>query len=289
MRLTFCLLLCVLVGLSWAEPPTVHVVATQRMPKVDRLVADVQEHLGDRAVVRLVDLKGQQRTFDRHFDALEAELAQGDLVLALGSPAARMAATRVTQNTLLCAMTTAVSLDGLWAANVHLAEDDPSVAEMVQALRQLWPGVRRIAVVVDAQLQNEYDGNSDLLVRGVSPGEEVVDVLEALSGEVDGFVFPRDPLVLNRRSIEPVVAWLKKQKRPAVGYSKFLVSAGFPAAAIVETAIARARVARRVEALLFDGARTDAGASAVAIWVNRDAAQAFALDLAVLDGQVQLL
>ena len=289
MRLLFCALLCVMtVGLR-AEPPTVHVVASQRMPKVDRLVAAVEQHLAGRADVQLVDLRGQQRAFDRHFDALQADLVPGDLVLALGSPAARAAAERVKQNPLLCAMTTAASLDGLSSANLHLVEEDPSADEMADALRRLWPGARRLAVVVDARLEARYEAGDDLLVRGVAAGEDVVQVLSSLSGKVDGFIFPRDPLVLNRRSIGPVVAWLKQQGRPAVGYSRFLVSAGFPAAAIIDSATVRRRVSRRVEALLFGGAQVASPASAVAVWVNRDAAPAFALDLAALDGRVQFL
>ena len=70
----------------------------------------------------------------------------------------------------------------------------------------------------------------------MSSSKVLARTIAARSGEVDGYISLRDGRVLNRRSLGAVVSVLQEQKKPAVRYSRFLVTAGFPSAVTIDEA-----------------------------------------------------
>ena len=94
--------------------------------------------------------------------------------------------------------------------------------------------------------------------------------------------------MLNRRNLDLVTQWLARHGKPAIGYSRFLVTAGFPAALGSDDASSRRRIVSIVGALLAGEAVPPPGSEG-SIWLNRKSLQAMGIDPANLDVEAQLL
>ena len=245
-RLYVLMLLLAAAAVPAAEMPVLHVVVTQRAPVVDRLVRAVEAELATRVRVDITDRKGSMHGAESLVGALAQSLGEGDLVLALGAPAARLSTRIVRQHPVVCAMTNAgsVPVQPRDAGRIHFADVDPSVTSLVEALGNVWKVAGRIAVISaeDAgDVAPAAVGPAKVLWTRVRPEADLVQVLDGLENSVDGFVFPREATVLNRRNLDLVTQWLARHGKPAIGYSRFLVTAGFPAALGSDDASSRRR------------------------------------------------
>ena len=213
------------------------------------------------------------------------------MVLALGAPAARAAANTISGYPLVCAMTTAAAVGKAVrpGAPVYFAGGDPPVDALVNALSAVWKNTGRIAVIAAAPEATPVpSGPAKVIWHRVSSNDDLLAELDSLSAEIDGFVFPRDATVLNRSNIDAVVQWLARKGKPAIGYSRFLVTAGFPAAVGADDQSSRRSVVDILTALLR-GERVPESGKQGAIWLNRKSLQSFGIDPAKLDVVAQLL
>lgn len=275
-----------------ADSPRVHVIVTQRAPVVDRLLLDIERAFAGRAQIRINDLKGSASGAKGVAQDVASSLANGDIVLALGAPAARAATEHIDSHPVVCAMTTsgAVTAPEIQNTKVFFAGGDPTVDSLVRALGSVFKNTGKVAVIAGKANPDapRSVGETNLVWQQVKPGDDVLQTLDVLAGSVDGFVFPRESTVLNRRNIREVIDWLAREKKPAIGYSRFLVTAGFPAALGADDASARRRVISILKALL-DGSGVPDEEQDGAIWLNRNSLQSLGIDPASLSVVAQLL
>lgn len=298
MRLPLLVLLMMLLwfagpGLALGSPPAVHVVITQRIPVVDRLLVDIRKSLGTRADIRIIDLKGKVGAADAAVSTLTGSLLVNDIVLALGAPASRAVVEGVTNNPVVCAMTNGAdgSAQPVQGKQVYYTNADTSVESLVTAMTSVWQHLEKVAVISGSAgvlLPETTIGSTQVSWHRVKSDAELITTLNRISGQVDGFVFPRDSTVLNRRTIDAVVDWLVKHGKPAIGYSRFLVAAGFPAAVGVDDAAGRRQVVDLLGALVDRRALPKVIANE-SIWVSRKSLQSFGIDPSKLAAKAQLL
>jgi len=280
-------------GAALGSSPTVHVVITQKIPVVDRLLVDIRKSLGGRAEIRIIDLKGKVGAADEMVSTLTDSLLVDDIVLALGAPAARAVVDSVSNHPVVCAMTNGVdgSAQPAQGKEVYYANADTSVESLVTAMTSVWQHLDKVAVISGAAgvlMPDTTMGNTQVSWLRIESDADLISTLDRISGQVDGFVFPRDSSVLNRRTIDSVVEWLIRKGKPAIGYSRFLVAAGFPAAVGVDDAASRRQVVDLLGALVDRRAVPKAGANP-SIWVGRKSLQSFGIDASKLTATAQLL
>lgn len=275
-----------------ADPPRLRVIVTQRAPVVDRLLQDVERAFAGRASLVVSDLKGTPGAAAPAMDDMAAKLGENDIVLALGAPAARAAASRIHDRPVVCAMTTPGAVASARPKNprIYFAGGDPGVDSLVKALSAVFRNTDRVAVIAGSGGGSPPPGleRAGIVWRKLRAGDDLIRELDALAPNVDGFVFPREATVLNRRNLDQVVDWLARQGKPAIGYSRFLVTAGFPAALGADDATARKRMISILRALLDGNAVPDESAEG-AIWLNRESLLSLGIDPDSLDVVAQFL
>ena len=248
---------------------TVHVVTTQLIPKSLRLQKKLAHYLTG-LEVRNWDMAGKSGT--SILGKLKQEVAQHDVFVAVGSPATRFVTDNFTSHSVVSAYSLSDSLADLKHPQTLIVESSPSLEQLAEAFREIWPEVETLAAFTTQDVPNEPSG---IKLIKVSSAKDICNAIE--QGDAGGYVFPREASLLNRSTIKEVVGHLNKVKAPAVGYSKFLVGTGFPAAYVVDEASYGLQVAQTVGNLVhleIEGASNEG-----TIWVSKKSAAKFGIAL----------
>lgn len=214
------------------------IITTQNIPKVARVINELKTRVGP---IRIHDMQGKQKEGDRLVRELASSLAPGSNVITMGTPATMLAARHLREHRVF---STYVGTSSEFSGYPHvtLVESDPRLADMLDALVATWPDVTRVGLIFDVHAKSEIEAQvraapSALAIElvPVNRADETRAAMQDVSARVDAFVFLRQSGVLNRKSLPDVVDFLDANQIPAVGYSRYLVRAGFPSAVVTES------------------------------------------------------
>ena len=271
--------------------PKLYVVATQSVPKAERMLDGVHEQLGHLVDIIVHDLRGRPANNAHLVERVKSQIVPGDVVMTIGGPAAKLYLQGPLTNSVLCTMTSPASHVNN-PELVKYSNSDATLDEMSDVLQMLWPQSTNIAVLVSPKMKSEYlaraEDYSGITLVEVTKTNKLSTVLDSIKTEFDGFIFPRDKGVLNRRSISEAVEWLEDNRKPAVGYSKFLVSAGFPAAVAVDDKRMNADVVSSLRELITGTHQVDNSHKPL-IWLNSRIASDVAKDWSTTAAEVKVL
>ena len=227
---------------AYTDLSEVVVLATQRVPKVDRVIEALEKELAPATLI-VHDMKGKQHLGEQLIRRLRVSLPKSTRVVSLGAPATALATAHLPQHQILSTLVGSTGADQARDAGATVIPSDAGFDQMLQALISLWTDASRIGVVhgvsraeTFSDLKKKAPPSIRILSIPVSSSKVLARTIASRSGEVDGYISLRDGRVLNRRSLGAVVSVLQEQKKPAVRYSRFLVTAGFPSAVTIDEA-----------------------------------------------------
>lgn len=276
---------------TYADLSEVVVLATQRVPKVNRVIEALERELAP-ATLTVHDMKGKQHLGEQLIRQLRSSLPESTHVVSLGAPATALATAHLPEHQILSTLVGSSGASQARDAGATVIPSDAGFIQMLDALTTLWPNARRIGVVHGvsradgfADLKRSAPKSFDIVSVPVAGSKVLARTIASRSAEVDGFVFLRDGQVLNRRSLAGVVSVLQEQKKPAVGYSRFLVTAGFPLAVTID----ESGLAEQLAAHVNPGEHASGAHSAERLFINRGFVETLGLDISALPDRASLL
>jgi putative ABC transport system substrate-binding protein len=230
----FVFLLAFASGQSYpGETVEIAVVKSRDLPPYNLTLRGFKNHLNDvgiRSHVREATLKGEGEealsNIRRVFESYTP-----DLVLALGTPAARAAQSIVKDVPVLFTMVLDPKASNLLPPGVVMAI--PHDAKLGQ-LKRVLPDAKRIGLVYSQNSTSAYEGIAraatrlglQLVAEKIDSGKELAEAIEDISWQIDCFLMITDSTIYFPRSVEYLLRHGLRKKIPVVGLSSYYTKAG---------------------------------------------------------------
>ncbi len=203
---------------------------------------------------------------------LELVIGPDDTIITVGAPATKLMARAFPANSIIAAYALSDGLKGISHESLTVVESSPTLEQLAGALRTVWPTAETIGAFTTADEHPQIPGVTFWKVKSARDIGKIID-----QSTVSGFVFTREAALLNRSTIKDVVSRLKQEGIPAIGYSKFLVGTGFPAAYVIDEESYSKKVAQALgEAVDITVDQQNLEGT---IWVNKKFARQFGVTL----------
>ena len=289
-KLLTCAFATALLCAELAHAADVVVLATQRIPKVERVIDALTQQLGSAATLQVLDMQGKQQVGERVVRDLAESLTSEQRVVTLGTPASMLATRYLADRSIMSTFVGAEAAKSIRAAGGSVVPSEPDLQQMLSALAATWPSTAKVALLHHPRAKDIADAaaastgsNIGLIPVAVKSNDAVLETMAQVAPDVDAFVFTRDAKILNRRTLPEIVKFLSEHKVPAVGYSRYLVDAGFPSAVVVDESYIGQTLANELLA------RDDARNGYATILVNRDFAARMSLQQSQLPEGAKIL
>jgi len=179
---------------------------------------------------------------DQHDDRAAGEsVREADVVIAVGSRAARLARERAPETPLVYAMVLDPASVGLAApgevpANKNTGVTmDVSTDRQFELLRQIAPGVRRVGVLFDPAVSGPLvraarpiarAHGMELVAQAVRDDGAVVGAANLLLGSVDALWVVADPTILTQANARALILIALRTRKPLIALSEGFVRTG---------------------------------------------------------------
>ncbi len=155
-----------------------------------------------------------------------------DIILTLGSGASRLARQRITHTPVVFFMV--LNPEELAGSNITgVSLSIPAIMQL-EEIKRLLPQVKKIGVIYSPKTINIYtevlqackDSDCQLIARKVSTGEDISNVLNNISGEIDCFLMIPDTEIYFPKAVEYLLIEGLNKKFPVIGLSSYYTRAG---------------------------------------------------------------